>query len=255
MKHIRPALALLAAGIALAGCASAGPEAARPGGGGSRASTEVSQPASMPHASVHLIWSHTGKFFGDTQVWYVARVTNPGGSPASVALDARALDSTGTIVGSSQETLPNIPARSNFDYFGYLGGGGALNTKLTGTPSKIEISQAPNPFGQAGAIELPMLKTSEITLTAGSEDTYTDAAYSYNLTAKVTNTTGQQLTGGVTQQVVLYDQAGHVVGGDTGSSDNVPETLPTGMSYRESWTGIAGVHPAVRAAYTVWPAG
>jgi hypothetical protein len=203
---------------------------------------------------VNLVWSHTGKFFGETQVWYVARVTNPGGSPASVALDARALDSTGTIIGSSQETLPNIPAHSRFDYFGYLGGGGAFNTKLTGTPAKVEISQASDPFGRAGAVQLPMVKTSEIRLTAGSQDTYTDAAYSYDLMAKVTNTTGQELTGGVTQQVVLYDQAGHVVGGDTGASDNVPQTLPAGMSYRESWTGIPAVRPAARAAYTVWPA-
>jgi hypothetical protein len=252
MKHTTPALAMLVAGIALTGCASAAHETARSGGG--TVSAQVSQPASPPPASVRLIWHHTGKFFGEMQVWYVARVTNPGGSPASVVLDARALDSTGTIVGSSQETLPNIPAHSQFDYFGYLGGGGAFGTKLTGTPGKIEITEPSNPFGRAGAVRLPTLKTSEITLKTGSEDTYTDAPLSYNLTAKVTNTTGTELTGGVTQQVVLYDQAGEVVGGDTGSSDNVPATLPTGMSYRESWTGIPAVHPAVRAAYTVWPA-
>ena len=97
-----------------------------------------------------------------------------------------------------------------------------------------------------------MLKTSEITLTAGNpQDTDTDTAYSNNLTAKVTNTTGQELTAGVTQQVVLYDQTGNVVGGGTGSSDNVPQTLPVGMSYRESWTGIPAVHRATRAACTV----
>ena len=252
MKHITPALVMLAAGIALAGCgASGGQQTARPGGG---TSAGVSPPAGPAKASVQLVWSHAGKFFGEYQVWYVARVTNPGGSPASVALDARALDSTGTIIGSSQETLPNIPAHSQFDYFGYLGGGGAFDTKLTGVPAKVEISQAPNPFGRAGAIQLPMLKTSEIALIAGNQDTYTDAAYSYNLTAKVINTTGQELTGGVTQQVVLYDRTGRVVGGGTGASDNVPQTLPAGISYRESWTGIPAVHPAARAAYTVWPA-
>jgi hypothetical protein len=247
--------AVLAAGIALAGCGSgAGHGTASPGGG--TASAEVSQPVS-PHTSVRLVWIHTARDTGETQVWYVARVTNLGGSPASVALDARALDSTGTIIDSNQETLPNTPARSQFDYFGCLGGGGgacAFNSSLTGTPAKIEVSQAPNAFGQAGAIDLPMLKTSEITLTSGSEDTFTNAAYSYNLTAKVTNTTRQQLTGGVTQQVVLYDKAGHVVGGGSGSSDNVPDTLPAGMSYREQWTGIPAVHHAGRAAYTVWPA-
>jgi len=253
MKHIMPVLVMLAAGITLVGCgASAGNGTTRPSGG-TRA--VASSPAAQPKVSVQLAWNHTGKFFGETQVWYVARVTNPGSSAASVALDARALDSTGTIIGSSQVTLPNIPAHTQFDYFGYLGGGGALDTKLTGIPARIEVSQAPNPFGLAGAIWLPMLKTSEVTLTAGNEDTYTNAAYSYNLTAKITNTTGQELTGGVTQQVILYDKAGHVVGGDTGSSDNVPQTLPVGMSYRESWTGIPAVGSAVRAAYSVWPAG
>jgi hypothetical protein len=223
--------------------------------GSTQATTAVAPPTSTTTSkvTVRLIWNHTGKFFDETQVWYVARVTNPGDSVASVALDTRAFDATGTIVGSSQETLPNIPAHSRFDYFGYLGGGGAFDTKLTGTPVKIEISQAANAFGQAGAVLLPMLKTSEVTLRKGSEDTYTDAAYSYNLTAKVTNTTGSDVTGGVTQQVVLYDRAGRVVGGDTGSSDNVPATLQSAISYRESWTGIPAIRMAASAAYTVWP--
>jgi hypothetical protein len=223
--------------------------------GSTQATTAASSPTSTTTSkvTVQLVWNHTGKFFDETQVWYVARVTNPGDSVASVALDARALDATGTIVGSSQETLPNIPARSRFDYFGYLGGGGAFDTKLTGTPAKIEVSQAANAFGQAGAVQLPMLKTGEVTLSKGNEDTYTDAPYSYNLTAKVTNTTGSDVTGGVTQQVVLYDRAAQVVGGDTGSSDNVPATLEPGISYRESWTGIPAVGLAASAAYTVWP--
>jgi hypothetical protein len=224
MRHLTPVLVTLAAGIALAGCgSSAGHGTTSPGGG--TASTALSPPAGQSHASIQLVWSHTAKDVGTPEVWYVARVTNPGGSAASVALDARVLDATDTIVGSDQETLPNIPAHSHLDYFGSIGGGG-IGGNLTGTPSKVEITRAPNAFGQAGAVDLPMLKTSEVTLTKGSEDTFTDAPYSYNLTAKVTNTTGQELTGGVTQQVVLYDAAGHVVGGGTGSSDNVPDTLP-----------------------------
>jgi hypothetical protein len=79
-------------------------------------------------------------------------------------------------------------------------------------------------------------------------------AHAYDLTARVTNTTGEALTAGVTQQVVLYDQAGQIVGGDTGSSDDVPQDLPPGMSYRESFTGIPAVQAAARAEYTVWPA-
>jgi hypothetical protein len=246
---IRSTATAAAAALALAGCAvSAGHRTAGPG-----ASAAVSQPASPSHASVRLIWNHTGKFFGDTRVWYVARVTNPGRSPASVALDTRALDASGAIIGSSQETLPNIPARSHFDYLGELGGG--IGAALTGTPARIEVIQAPSPFGRAGGVELPMLGTSQVALTAGSAgDTDTDAPYASNLTVKVTNTTGQILTGGVTQQVVLYDAAGRVVGGDTGSSDNVPDSLPADMSYQESWTGIPAVGQAVRAAYTVWPA-
>jgi hypothetical protein len=246
---ITSAAAAVAAALALAGCAaSAGHGTAGPG-----ASAAVSQPASPSHASVRLVWSHTGKFFGDTRVWYVARVTNPGGFPASVALDARALDAAGTIVGSSQETLPNIPAHTHFDFLGELGGG--MSTVLTGAPARIEVVQASSPFGRAGAVELPMLGTSEVMLTAGSAGvTDTDAPYASNLTVKVTNTTGQMLNGGVTQQVVLYDAAGRVVGGDTGSSDNMPNSLPAGMSYRESWTGIPAVGQATRAAYTVWPA-
>ncbi|MGW5273715.1 hypothetical protein ACWEQP_14225 [Streptomyces sp. NPDC004044] len=46
-----------------------------------------------------------------------------------------------------------------------------------------------NAFGQAGAIELPMLKTGELKLAKGSEDTCTNAPLSYNLTVKVTNST------------------------------------------------------------------
>lgn len=36
-------------------------------------------------------------------------------------------------------------------------------------------------------------------------------------------------------------------------SDNVPDTLPAGMSYREQWTGIPATAQAARAVYTVWP--
>jgi hypothetical protein len=98
-----------------------------------------------------------------------------------------------------------------------------------------------------------MLKTGELVLKQGHDDTNTNAAYSYNLTVKVTNSTHDTVAGGVTQQVVLHDAKGRVVGGDTGSSDNVPDNLPTGMSYREAWTGIPAVAKAVRAVYTVWP--
>ena len=63
------------------------------------------------------------------------------------------------------------------------------------------------------------------------------------------------LAGGVTQQVVMYDGAGQVVGGDTGTSDNAPDSFPAGLSCRETWTGMAAMRKAARAAYTVWPPG
>ncbi|MFI6249030.1 hypothetical protein [Streptomyces sp. NPDC051016] len=241
-------IAALMAAAALSSCSSSDKQAA------DADTSQQNRPSSAAAetSAVHLAWSHTGTFFDEPQVWYVARVSNPGKSKASVALDARALDKTGTIVGSNQAVLPNIPAGATFDYFGYLGGGGALNTKLTGTPSKVQVAAAKDAFGQAGAVEQPMLKTGELTLQQGREDTYTNAPYSYNLKVKVTNSTSDTVADGVTQQVVLYDAKGNVVGGDTGTSDNVPDNLPAGMSYREQWTGIPATAKAVRAVYTVW---
>ncbi|MFF7889666.1 hypothetical protein ACH40F_54350 [Streptomyces sp. NPDC020794] len=243
--------AFIMVAVTLTGCSSHDKQPTGSGSGTSRLNQPTTTPAAAP--SVHLAWSHTGTFFDEPQVWYVARVKNPGHSDASVALDARALDKTGTIVGSSENTLPNIPAGATFDYFGYLGGGGALDTKFTGTPAKIQVSQAKNAFGQAGSVLQPMLKSSGVALAQGHEDTNTNAPYSYNLTVKVTNSTHDVVAGGVTQQVVLYNAHGQVVGGDTGSSDNAPDNLPAGMSYREQWTGIPAVAKAVRAVYTVWP--
>jgi hypothetical protein len=248
MRHIRNLAAVfITATVALAGCSSADNHTSPT----TPVARKLSSPAATP-TTVQLVWSHTGTFFDDTQVWYVARVKNPGGKVASVALDANALDKTETIVGSSENDLPNIPPRSSFDYFGYLGGGGALDDKLTGTPSKIEVTQPKDPFGQAGAIDMPMLKTGELKFIKGSEDTETDAPDSYNLTVRVTNSTSNEITGGVTQQVVLYDAKGNVVGGDVGSSDNVPDRLAAGASYREQWTGIPALSIATRAVYTLW---
>ena len=150
---------MLAAGIALAGCASAGHEAGRPSGG--TASAEVSQLASTPHATVQLIWHHAGDS-GPKQEWYVARIVNPTGQQISMTLKVTALDTSDAVVGSSEEALPAIPARAHFDYFGQLGD---AFKELSGTPAKIEISQAP-----AAAAAIPMLKTSEVKLTAQGPD-------------------------------------------------------------------------------------
>ncbi|MCE0445391.1 hypothetical protein CFC35_35825 [Streptomyces sp. FBKL.4005] len=79
-----------------------------------------------------------------------------------------------------------------------------------------------------------MLGTGKVTLTTGTpDDLVASAPHSYNLSVKVTNNTHDPVSGGVTQQVVLYDAHGQVVGGGTGMSDNVPDDLPAGMSHRE----------------------
>ncbi|MFE5406995.1 hypothetical protein ACFQ9Z_38095 [Streptomyces sp. NPDC056580] len=234
---------------ALTACSSSEPDSKADHTAGDSASI-ADQPSDSP-ASVRLVWSHTGKDVGgDTAVTYVARVSNPRSSVASVAVDARALDKTGAIVGSGRETLPNIPAHTTFDFLGTLGGS---FTQLTGKPAKVNVSQAKDAFGRAGSVEQPMLATSELKLTQGSrDDLFTNDPYSYNLTVKVTNSTHNDLQSMVTQQVILYNAAGQIVGGDTGSSDNVPDSLPTGMSYREQWTGIPALGKATRAVYTVW---
>ncbi|MFA3872635.1 hypothetical protein ABS735_02875 [Streptomyces sp. MMCC 100] len=211
--------------------------------------TATVEPADAAPA-VSLAWSHDTTYGDEPQVLYVAQVKNSSKKVTSVAIDVRALDKTGTIVGSAQETLPNIPAGMTFDYFGAIGG--SIGSELTGTPDKIEVSQAENAFGRAGSIQAPLLKTSEVKLTASEDETYTDTPHSYDLSAKVTNNTTDPVSSGVTQQVILYNAQGKIVGGDSGMSDNIPQTLPKGMSYREQWTGIPALDEATRAVYTVW---
>ncbi|MCH0557996.1 hypothetical protein [Streptomyces sp. MUM 16J] len=238
--------AALTAGVLLTGCSSGTQHDAISHDTATAAVDSSSNPA--PKASVRLLWTHTDKGMGTTAVWYVARVSNPGASPASVSLDARALDKSGTIIGSDTETLPAVPARGSFDYFGNLGDS---VTQLTGTPAKVTVSPSDNAM-YAGTSATP-LATSELKLSKGTtDDGIVDTPYSYNLTVKVTNSTKKPVNGYVIRQVILYDKAGKIVGGDTGSSDNVPSTLAPGASYREQWADIPAVRPAVRAVYTVW---
>jgi uncharacterized protein affecting Mg2+/Co2+ transport len=99
------------------------------------------------------------------------------------------------------------------------------------------------------------LATSQVKLTPGGRSqTNTDARFAYDLTVTVQNNTDQPLTTGVTQQVILLDSAGKVVGGGAGSSDNVPAMLKPGDKYRESWTEIPAQAKAVKVQYSVWPA-
>jgi hypothetical protein len=201
-------------------------------------------PPSEPQAT--LLWSHIGTFTGDPYVTYVARATNSGDSPVPVTFNVYATDASGTIVGSDQPTTPTITPHGHFDYLGTLG---AAFSPLSGTPAHVKVGQASSP--KAG---VELLRTSQLTLTTGStEDSLTGDPYAYNVSVKVTNNTGQEITGGATQQAILYDAAGHIVGGDTGSSDNVPNSLPAGASYREQWTGIPAVQRATSATYSVWP--
>lgn len=208
--------------------------------------------------SVRLVWWHLGEMYDDPQVWYVARVTNGSDRQASAALDVKALDGDGTIVGSAQPALPNLAAGVSFDYFGVLGGG-LGGDELSGTPARVKVMQAKDPFGQAGnVVDAPMLRTSKIKLKPGDAAAIrTDygVRHGYDLHATVTNTTGKPIEGGVysvTQQVVLYDAGGKVVGGDTGTSDQTPKSFGPGESYREQWTEIPAVRRAASVKYTVW---
>jgi hypothetical protein len=255
----RPIMLAACVALTLSACSGAGSASAT---GPSPASSPAESTLPSPTASVASataitsIWSHVGKFFNKPQVWYVARVVNNGNSLASLAIDARALDNSETIVGFSQGVLPNVPPRSRFDYFGYIGGGGAFNQPLTGTPAKVRLSEATDAFGQAGGVWAPLLKTTAVRLTPGtSADTNTDAPFGYNLSVVVENSTDQEIDAEVTQQVVLYDGDGNVVGGDTGASDNKPPKLAPGERYREEWTGIPAVRRATSVHYSVWPGG
>jgi uncharacterized protein affecting Mg2+/Co2+ transport len=250
----RATLAVLACSVAMVtACSSPSHSTATSGVDAQVSPVPVAPSSSAANViAVELVWTHFGKFFGDDRATFVARVTNNEDAQASVALDARALDSTGTIVGSTQSTLPNIQPHSSFDFYGEIGGG--ISGALTGKPTKVEVTQADGAFGQAGGVLAPLLATSQVKLVPGDpSQTDTDARYAYDLTVTVENNTDQPLTTGVTQQVVLLDSAGKVVGGGTGSSDNVPATLKPGEKYRESWTGIPAQDKAVKVQYSVWP--
>jgi hypothetical protein len=202
--------------------------------------------------TVSLVWSQFPNLDGsDPAAYYVARITNPTKTRVAEELNTYVLDASGTIIGSSQDALPLIRAHSQFDYFGRIGGG-VLGEELTGTPASLKIQVSKGSVVGSGE---PMLPTSELQLTQGGPDDFTNAPGTYDLTVKVTNSTSQTISSGVIQQTVLYDQAGNVVGGGTAFSDNVPDSLPPGMSYRESWGGIASWGTAARAGYTVWPEG
>src|SRR5262245_6859434 len=62
------------------------------------------------------------------------------------------------------------------------------------------------------------------------------------MTATLTNTTGRVLTGGLTQQVVLYDGSGRVSAATPALRTTCPPASPAAaMSYREEWTGVPAI--------------
>lgn len=252
MLRILSAATAIAIAITTAACggskSSTGPNVTS----SATAAPSTSGPARPTALSVSLVWSRFPLTDGSSPAaYYVARITNPANTPAAEVLNTLVLDASGTIVGSSQDVLPLIRAHTQFDFFGAIGNFG-FGAALTGTPASVKVQMSKATDAGGGQ---PMLATSELKLTKGGPDTFTNAPGTYDLTVKVTNSTTQTISFGVTQQTVLYDQAGNVVGGDSGSSDNVPDSLPPGMSYRESWTGIATWGTVARAGYTVWPAG
>ncbi|MEU3526740.1 hypothetical protein AB0E62_23210 [Streptomyces sp. NPDC038707] len=242
--------AAVMAALTLTGCSSHDEQT--PIGTSSGTGRPKTSAAASPSASVRLAWRHTVKDrSGATREWYVARVKNSSTSKTSVTLVVRALDKTGTLVGSSEDILPDISAGATFDYFGEFGG--AFSDSLTGIPAKLQLSLYTPGYDHARVIDKPTLGTSQVKLTEGDhDDLLTSAPHAYDLSAQVTNNTHDTVSVRITQQVVLYDAHGQVVGGRTGASDNVPNDLPSGVSYREEWTGIPATAEAVRAAYTVW---
>lgn len=223
--------ATLLAGVAVAalgsGCA-ANKEAEPP------TATRATGPSVAEPVSPQLLWTHFGKAADEPQATFVVRVLNPADMPVSgAALQVDALDAEGTIVGSKQATMPTLSPRGHFEYLGTLGG--RAFSQLTGKPAKIEVAIAASTDSQRA----PLLRTSELKLSRGDPTgSATDAPSAYDLTVKVTNDTAQILGTPVHQQVILYDSAGKVAGGDEGSSDNQPPTLQAASSYREEWTGI-----------------
>jgi uncharacterized protein YcfL len=222
--------------LALAGCSSstAGP-------------SKPVKLAVKTSATTTLLWTHIGTAFDEPQASYVVHLTNPGIVPVSVTLNVNAFDSSGTIVGSDQQTVSS-GVHESLDCYGQLGG--TASSQLTSKPAKVQITAVTGAQSEAAT---PFLQTSQLTLSPGkTEESFTNAPYAYNMTVRVTNSTGRTSTSGVTQQVILYDTAGHIVGGGTGSSDNVPASLPAGASYREQWTGISAQQPAAPARFMVW---
>jgi hypothetical protein len=160
------------------------------------------------------------------------------------------MDESGVIVGSSTADLPTIPPRGTFDYFGYIGGARAMDTPATGKPAKVTVAKG-DVSPQACS---PVLKTGKPVLANGNAaDTFSDTAFGYNLSVVVTNSTDQKIGNDVTQQVILSDTRGQVVGGGSGASDNAPTVLAPGERYREVWTGIPAISRAASATYNVWP--
>jgi hypothetical protein len=133
------------------------------------------------------------------QATLVVRVLNPADRPVSgAALEIHALDASGTIVGSNQARMPTLSPRGHFEYFGTLGG--TAFSRLTGKPAKVEVAMAPSTDNQ----QATLLRMSELRLRRGDPTgSLTDAPYAYDLTAKVTNDTGQILHTPVHQQVIL----------------------------------------------------
>lgn len=211
------------------------------------ASKSIQSPAT--EISADLVWTHVTEAFNKPQAWFIIRLTNSADSEVSgVSMNVEALDDTGTIVGSAKLSIPAIPANSDFDYFGKLGG--TIFSELSGKPTQIKISHVST--GRSGTSKL--LKTSELKLRESDKSFMTvNAAYAYDLSVRVTNDTSRSLSTSVHQQVILYNASGNPVGGGDGSSDNQPDMLDPGASYREEWTQIPAVSPAASARYSVWP--
>lgn len=222
--------------------------------GQSVAVIERSQPVrteAKPQVSTGLVWSRVASSLNRPEVDFVVRLTNSSDTTVcGITMTVQALDSSGANVGTAEVAMPDVPAASDFDYFGNIGGT-AFST-LSGQPATVTVSDV-SP-AQTGSVLLPQLKVSEVKLAkANAANLFTKAPYAYDMNARVTNDTGQVLSTQVRQQVIVYDSAGKPVGGGDGSSDNQPRKLAPGSSYREQWDGIPAVRPAASVRYCAWP--
>lgn len=243
------AVAAIAIAVITTGCArSTGGNSQGP----SRAdSIKMANKSSAPaELSAYVLWMNANKT--DKTIAFVARISNSNRQPISGAvLSERAVDSTGSIVGSNKIQLPTVPASGHLDY---VDGLGDAFTELSAPAAKVIVSVTGG-VASSGQ-ELP-LRTSDLAFKSVSPEQEAESTpFAYAVTVKVTNNLSAPIGGdaySVEQQAIAYNSAGQIIGAMNGGSDNVPDHLAAGESYIES-TDVGTTAKAAAIKYTVWQA-